>query len=146
MSLSYWIIQGVGIPASEVYPHLNKRKLINFLSKQLPDDEEVLEWKRKRDVSEFDIDDFLYGEPFENLADLLTHCDDTDSITYGDTGDGEAFFYYPPSMPWHHTETEPKTLEEVHQRIVDAVMVVTDLSAEEIESMINDDIYEVGCG
>lgn len=49
-------------------------------------------------------------------------------------------------MPWHRRENEPRSVEEVHGRIIDAVMEVTDLSEAEIEAMIDDDIYSVGCG
>lgn len=146
MSMSYWMIEGVGIDVEKIRPHLNKRKVLNLILEQCPDDEDALEWKKRRDLTKFDIDDYLYGNPFDNLGDLLTHCDKTDSITYGDNGDGEVYFYYPPSMPWDRTENDPSSLKEVHRRIVDAVMVVTDLSADEIEKMIDDDIYEVGCG
>lgn len=146
MSMCYWMIEGIGINVDSIIPHLNKRKLIKMLEEQLPDDEDVKQWKNRRDLNAFDIDDFLYGNPFQNLADLLTHCDDTDTITYGDNGDGGVYFYYPPSMPWHHKENEPQSVKEVHKRIIDAVMKVTDLTAKEIEPMISDDLYEYGCG
>lgn len=146
MSMCYWMIEGVGIDTSKLWQHLNKRKLVNLISKQCPDDEEIIEWKRRRNLTEFDVDDYLDGNPFENLADLLTHCDYTDTLCYGDDGDGGIYFYYPPSMPWHHRENEPQSIEEVHKRIIDAVMEVTDLSKAEIEEMIDDDIYSVGCG
>lgn len=146
MSTTYWMIEGIGIDTDKLLPHLNKRKVINVILKQCPDDEEALEWKGRRDLKNFDIDDFLYGNPFENLADLLTHCDDTDTLMFGDDGDGGVYFYYPPSMPWHRRDNEPRSVEEVHERIVDAVMEITDLSEAEIEAMIDDDIYAVGCG
>lgn len=146
MSTSYWMIEGIGIDVEKIRPHLNKRKVLRLILEQYPDDEDTLEWKRRRDLTKFDIDDYLYGNLFDNLGDLLTHCDKTDTITYGDTGDGGVYFYYPPSMPWHRTKNEPDSEKEVHRRIVDAVMVVTDLSADEIEQMIDDDIYALGCG
>lgn len=146
MSVCYWMIEGIGIDVEKLRPHLNKRKLINFLVKQYPEEKEVLHWKGRRDIKEFDIDDYLHGDLFDNLADLLTHCDDTDTLTWGDDGDGGVYFYYPPSMPWHRRDNEPKSQEEVHERIVDAVMVITDLSEAEIEKLIDDDIYAMGCG
>lgn len=74
------------------------------------------------------------------------HCDDTDTLTFCDDGDGNEYFYYPPSMPWHRTENEPDSAEEVHRRIIKAVQCLTDLSEAEIEKMINDDLYVCGCG
>lgn len=146
MSMCYWMIEGIGIDAEKLRPYFNKRKLIDLILKQYPDDENALEWKGRRNLKGFDIDDYLDGGLFDNLADLLTHCDDTDTLTCGDDGNGGVYFYYPPSMPWHRRENEPQTQEEVHQRIIDAVMEVTDLNEVEIEKLIDDDIYAVGCG
>lgn len=63
MSMSYWICEGVGIRANQLRPFLNLQKCIQLLKEQLPSEE----------ISEdgFDIDDYLYGEPFENLADVF---------------------------------------------------------------------------
>lgn len=146
MSVSYWMIEGIGIDTDKIEPFLNKEKLARMLLEQLPDDEELASIIENKQYNELDVNDFLYGEPFNNLADLLTHCDDTDSITYGDDGDGGAYFYYPPSMPWHRTDNEPDTIEEVHRRIITAIQVIADLTDDEIETMINDDLYVVGIG
>ena len=146
MSTSYWLNAGIGIRADDVYDKLNKRKLVNMLAVQLPKDETVQFFKRSSNLSEFDIEEFLYGEPFQNLGDLLTYFDDTDTLTYGDNGDGESYFFYPPCMPWEVGTNDPKSAEEVHQRIIAAVMKATDMTAEEIEELINDDLYEVGYG
>lgn len=146
MSICYWTIEGIGIDTEKLVPYLNKRKLIDLILKQCPGDEETLAWKNCIDLREFDINDYFDGNPFDNLADLLTHCDNTDTISYGDDGDGGVYFYYPPSMPWHRKENEPESIEEVHKRIINAVMVVTDLTEKEIEALIDDDIYSVGCG
>lgn len=146
MSVSYWMIEGVGIDTDKIEPFLDKEKLVQMLLEQLPDDEELLEISVNKKYDELDVRDFLYGNLFQNLGDLLTHCDDTDSITYGDDGESGSYFYYPPSMPWHRTETEPETLEEVHRRIIKAVQAVTNLSTSKIETMIDDDLYVVGIG
>lgn len=146
MSVSYWMIEGVGIDVDKIMPHLNKEKLAHFLAEQLPDDEIVTEIIEKEAYSDMEIDDFMYGEPFDNLGDLLTHCDDSDSLSYGDDGESGAYLYYPPSLPWQRTENDPQTLEEVHRRIIKAVQRVTDLTSEAIEVMIDDNLYVVGIG
>lgn len=146
MSTSYWMIEGVGIDTSRCEPFINKEKLTKMLIEQLPDDELLLEIIKDKKYDKLDVRDFLDENPFSNLGDLLTHCDNTDSITYGDDGEGGSYFYYPPSMPWYRTETEPDTPEEVHRRIIKAVQVITDLSDKEIEAMIDDDLYVVGIG
>ena len=146
MSVSYWMIEGVGIDVDKIKPHLNNEKLVQLLSEQLPDDEIVNEIMEKGSYCDLDINDFMYGEPFDNLGDLLTHCDDSNSLSYGDDGESGAYLYYPPSLPWQRTENDPETLEEVHRRIIRAVQRVTDLNAEEIDGMIDDELYVVGIG
>lgn len=146
MSVSYWMIEGVGIDVNKIEPHLNKEKLAKLLDAQLPNDDIVNEIIEKGLYDDLDIHDFLYGEPFANLADLLTHCDDSDSLCYGDDGDLGVYLYYPPSFPWQRTEKDPETVEEVHRRIIEAVQRVTDLSREKIEELIDDDLYVVGIG
>ena len=81
MSMSHWVCEGIGINAGDVMSSINVKRCIEFLKKQLPD-EEISE-------EDFDITDFLYGEPFDNFGDILCHCDDTNTMTYGDDGDGE---------------------------------------------------------
>lgn len=150
MSQCHWIIEGIGIDADRIRPYLNQNKLLDFLAEQLPENDYVIELVQSRENTgecpDFDIDDYLYGQRFQNIADLLTFCDDTDTITYGDDGEGSHYFYYPPSMPWDRREEDPKTIEEVHQRIIAAVQKVTDLSDGEIELMIDDELYVHGAG
>lgn len=150
MSMSYWVIEGVGLNADKIVPYLNKEKVVRFLIEQLynePEDAASLDRMiLSGDYSGFDIDDYMYGSPFDNIADMLTHCDDTDSITYGDDGDGSHYFYYPPSMPWEMRNTEPKSIQEAHERIIAAVQKLTDLDNAQIDHLIDDELYVVGCG
>ncbi len=76
----------------------------------------------------------------------LPFCDDTDSLTYGDNGDGESYFYYPPSYPWERTENEPSSIAEVHERVIKAALRLCDMTREQVETLIDDDIYDYGCG
>lgn len=105
---------------------------------QLPD-EDIQEDK-------FDIDDYLYGKPFDNLAEMFTVCGNTNSLTYDDNGDGEYYFYYMPTYPWKRTDNEPTSIEEVHKRIIDAVLCLCNMTAEQVNALIDDDIYDLGCG
>lgn len=138
MSVCYWMNQGVGIRASQLYPHLNSHKCYVAVCQQLQDEE--------IDENEFELEDYLYGEPFQNLGDFMCHLDNTNVMTYGDNGDGEYYFYYAPSYPWERLDNEPLSLTEVHERIVDAVVKVTDLTRKQADALIDDDIYEYGCG
>lgn len=139
MSMIYWMCQGIGIRTNELYPYLNQEKCACLIKKQIPD----------ADIIEddfFDIDDFFDGEPFENLWDMLCHCDDTNTLTYGDNGDGEYYFYYVPTYPWERKENEPISIQEVHERIIDAVLCLCNMSRKDVEALIDDDIYDYGCG
>ena len=82
MSVYYWSIEGIGIPMSEVFPHLNNAKVIDFLANELPEDINLNMWKNMDNPEAFDIDCYLYGMPFNNLAEMLTHCDNTDTLTF----------------------------------------------------------------
>lgn len=146
MSMSYWMIEGVGLNADDVAPHINKEKAVRFFLEQLPEESDLADMIAANDYSSFDIEEYYYGNGFENLADVLCHCDETDSLTFGDDGDGGAYFYYPPSMPWHHTINEPQSEQEVIDRIIKAVQKITDMTEEEIKKIINNDLYVVGCG
>lgn len=90
--------EGVGIRTNDLYPHLNNKKCIAVLKQQMGRDFSL------ENEEDFDIDDYFYGEPFENLADFLCHCDDTNTMTYEGNGDGDCFFYYAPSYPWSRKE------------------------------------------
>lgn len=138
MSVETWICSGIGLRSSVIYPYLDMNKCREVIQTQLP--EETVPRNR------FNLDDYIDGSPYYGLGDFLTALDDTDTITYGDNGNGEQFFYYVRSYPWEHLPNEPKTLGEVHERIIDAVSKVCNLSREKIDSLIEDDIYEEGWG
>ena len=146
MSMSYWLIEGIGLNVDDVRPHVNNKKAVYFFHERFPDERDLVEMIFTGDYSSFDMEEYFYGNGFENLADVLCHCDDTDSIVFSDDGDGNAYFYYPPSMPWHHTDNEPKTEQEVIDRIIAAVQKITDMTADEIVKIIDTDLYIVGMG
>jgi hypothetical protein len=52
---------------------------------QLPDEE--------IDEEGFELDDFLYGNAFENIADFLCCLDDDDIFTFGDSGMGNTISF-----------------------------------------------------
>lgn len=147
MSMCYWIIQGVGLDTDNIYNHIDKAKLAVFLQRQFPDDEKIARMVRLHQYNELDVEEYLGGDPFHNLGDLLVHCDVTDTLIYGDDGENGSYIYYPPSMPWERLKNDPRSIAEVHLRIIQAVKtIVSDLSDNEINSLIQDDLYIVGMG
>lgn len=157
MSMYYWIIEGVGLDTDKIYPYLDQEKVVKLLHEQLPDDEWITKIVNSGRYSDFTLKhdvydgktnlwDYLHNAFDGGIGDLLAHCDDTDTITFCDNGEGCEYFYYPPSMPWHRTETEPDSVEEVHRRIIKAVQKLTNLTDAEIDALIDDDLYVVGFG
>lgn len=138
MSMSYWMCEGIGIRTNDLYPFLNAEKCIKVIKEQLPDE--------KIDEETFDIDEYFYGEPFQNLGDLLCHVDDTNTLTYGDNGYGEHYLYYTRSYPWERRNNEPQSIEEVYERIIAAVIRICDISPDDIRVLVDEDIYDYGCG
>ena len=142
--MQYWLCKGIGIEVGKLEPHLNVEKCLSLAKEQFADED----IPAADEISGLDeLEELLWsGGLFDNLADMLTFCDDTDTLTWDSNGEGEYFFYYIPSYPWERVENEPQSLEEVHERIIAAVQRVCDISGKEIEEMIDNEIYEVGCG
>lgn len=141
MSSVYWIIQGIGINANEIESRIDEDKALKLLYEQYPN---VMDLERILQNPNFCAKKIGHCGGFENLADALCYCDDTDTLTYAGDGEGNWYFYYPPSMPWHQTKNEPKSEEEVVARIVSAVQRLTDMSHDEIEKLIDFELYVVG--
>lgn len=112
MSMCYWMIEGIGLCASSLEPHLSKEKVVRFLHKQLPNNEKIAElvrtgnfdgldlegltcaWDRPYGTGSVSLRDILYSFFDGRIGDLLAHCDDTDTLTFCDDGDGNEYFYY----------------------------------------------------
>lgn len=137
MSMVYWMNEGIGVSDDKLYPHLDKQKCFKFISDELPN----LEIENNN----FDLDDYMY-DPYMNLGDFMCHVDDTGLMSFGDNGNGTSYFLYSPSYPWQRRANEPQSIQEVHDIIVRAIMKVTNLTAEDADKLIDDDIYEYGCG
>lgn len=146
MSVSHWLIEGIGIDANDIVPYIKTRKILQVFRDQFPEEAHLNRMLMTGNYSSFDMEEYLYGNGFENIADILCHCDDTDTLTFCDDGEGNSYFYYPPSMPWHHTKNEPQSEQEVIDRIVRAVQKIADMTRDQIEKIIDTDLYVVGFG
>lgn len=139
MSIDYWSVRGIGIAADRIEPYLDVDKCINLIREQTND--EVVPEK-----DDFDIRDYLYGDIFENLGDLLCACDDTNTFTWNDGANDTPYFLYTPQYPWERQENEPDSVQEVHRRIIAAVQKVCNLNDSDVEKLIDDDINDVCWG
>ena len=151
---SFWVIEGIGMEVSNLYQHLDAKKVAKVLHKQLPDDEELSEIVKKGNYSQINLNPKIYDNDkvnlidyvhdfFNGMGDLLTFCDDSDVLTYSSDDEGGEYLYYPPSMPWQMLDNEPRSLTEVHILIINAVQKLTNLSITEIEELIDDDLQVV---
>ena len=99
MSRSFWMIQGIGLRANDIEPHIDKEKAARCILDVYPHISELYDMTISNDYSSFNVQDYIECRLFDNIGDLLTFCDPTDSLTFCDDGEGNVYFYYPPSMP-----------------------------------------------
>lgn len=135
--MCHWIVSGVGIQLDDL--PLNNQKCLALYKEVLPD-------IPVEDETAFDIRDYLNCNPFEGIKNLFYYADKKDVLICDSDGEGNNYLYYPPTMPWERRTNDPETLLEAHDIIREAVKNLTDLSDSEIEALINDDLYEYGCG
>jgi hypothetical protein len=92
-------------------------------------------------IRNFDVSDYLYGSPYDLLSEIFASADDSGWLYY-ESADGAEYLYFRPCYPWQADEYCPKSATEVHKRIIAAVSKFTDMSAEEIEAFIDDDLFD----
>lgn len=132
MSMACWMIRGVGLDTREIEPYLNRAKIEMLIREQFPNDQ--IDYQR-------DIDSLLYDEcMFDNLAEVLCCCDDSNTMTYDLDGDGGVYFLYPPTFPWDRRGCEPKSIEEAVKNIIKAVQKITDMQDKQIDEIIDENL------
>ena len=129
MSLSYWMIVGLGLSMKELFPYLQASKIRQRLRKQKGTDlnmEDTALWGKINDTERF------------NGRHLLSYANDGEDNTY---------LYYEPSYPWEREEEDFRTEEEAKRYICNIVMpfVGDQVTRKDILALIGD-VYEVGCG
>ena len=143
MSVCHWVVEGIGLEVGKLWNYLSKEKCLAFLENECG--YEFTDEEKKNFSIDDEFEDFIDGK-YMNVAEAFCACDETGFMTFGDDGDGGCYFIYPPKYPWQCKENEPKSIDEVHKIIKDAVHKLCDISDEELEYLIDNDIYEYGCG
>jgi len=136
MSVETYIIEGIGVKTKQLRPYLNDENCIAFLKEY--DATIVI------DEDSFNINDYISGKPFKNLSELLYFCDYSDCLRCDGDGNGEDYLYYPPKYPWQLKENDPRSIEEAHKLLIETIQRICDISREDVEALIDDDLYEVG--
>ena len=83
------------------------------------------------------------GWYYSNICEMLA-C--MNVLFESGSSEDEDYLFYPRKYPWEMKKDEPKTIQKVHKIIIDTVLLVCDMTREQVENLINDDIYETYCG
>ena len=130
MSVSYWGIVGYGIEVNDIKKYINKEK-VNKLVRQLNPNAEI---SNSDDVL---IDDTFNGDLYSSIAEFLSELDDSHSLIWDTGGNlGGDYLYYAPDYPWHKHENDPKSFDEVRERIQKVIQKVYDIKSEDLEPYI----------
>ena len=102
MSLSYWMIVGLGLSMKELFPYLQASKIRQRLREQKGSDlnmEDTALWGKINDTERFKLLlEYLTGD-FQ-FADLIAQSDGRHLLSYANDGEDNTYLYYEPSYPW----------------------------------------------
>ena len=138
MSRCYWGIVGYGVSINSIYKYIDDKKVLKIILGLHPDIE------IEEDISD---DDWFY-DIYNNFAEFLCDLDETNSLSWQDTGDGgEAYFLYEPKYPWMFRNDDPMSYEEIEERIINILekIIKDNTDMKEIRNLINH-INDYGCG
>lgn len=114
MSSNNCLIYGIGICCEDIEIYLDRDKCIKAAQEFSPNPIEV-------DGRIFNIHDYIQGNPFDGMGELLCKCDFTGTTIYAYDDWGCSYFYYPPTFPWNRLKNEPQSIKEVHDIIIKSV-------------------------
>ena len=150
MSLSYWMIVGLGLSMKELFPYLQASKIRQRLREQKGIDlnvEDAALWEKINDTERFKLLlEYLVDDGFQ-FADLIAQSDGRHLLSYANDGENNTYLYYEPSYPWEREGEEFRTEEEAKEYICSIVMpfVGDQVTRKDILALIGE-ICEVGCG
>ena len=147
MSMDYWMCEGYGFCIDDFWDKIDRRKVLAILRQLFREETEGIDSnlpdeKLSRLVDKLVEDDLDFCGGY---AELLTDLDDTRLLSWNTDRQGRYFLLYPPCYPWSMSGNEPKTVREVLLLLSSVAGKITNISEEEICSMV-DYIEEVGCG
>lgn len=149
MSLSYWMIVGLGLSMKELFPYLQASKIRQRLREQKGSDlnmEDTALWGKINDTERFKLLlEYLTGD-FQ-FADLIAQSDGRHLLSYANDGEDNTYLYYEPSYPWEREEKEFRTEEEAKEYFCSIVLPFAgdQVKRKDILALIGE-ICEVGCG
>ena len=154
MSQTYWMIKGLGFEQQDLVPYLDGDKLVKLMEKEAEyafsiedvEQEDSFSSLNNNEKVELLMENYICNE-HEQLPSLLYSADTNDVLITANNGDDRYFLLYTPKYPWHCTDILSAE-DDVIKYITDLVIQYCrdDVSREDIESIIDTDIDEVGCG
>lgn len=136
MELNTCIYRAIGLEVSSFSSFVDEGKV-----KKLFDEKGLTE-----DVTggDYNYENCLKLFRAESFAELLYNLDETDCLSYRTYREDEQYLFYEPTFPWERKEEEPETLEDAQEMIIRMIQKVTNVSADQILSMINYELFVEG--
>ena len=149
MSMSYWMIYGLGFSMDDLAPYLDADKIRQKLLEQKSisiTSEDAARWEKINDWARLELLQDCTDTSF-GFADLMAESDQKHLLSYGNDGENGSYLYYEPSYPWDRKEQECQTEEAAREHICDVTMpfVGDDVMREDILNLIYE-VNQVGCG
>lgn len=142
MSQCKWHICGVGVNLDDI--QFDPNRVIKCIKKMDP---EVNETCLKNEYAEFcDANAFF---AFQNVVEQCTHYSVIDIVLAGDNSsylsctsdeDDSYYLFLQPVFPWEATEQYPKSWTEARQAIISTLQVLSSMTEEEIEEVIDEEL------
>lgn len=149
MSVSYWMIYGIGLSMDDLSPYLDSDKVLQKMAELkglVLETAETIQWGKTNDTARLAMLREHLNCSF-GFADLIAESDSHGLLSYGNDGEDANFLYYEPSYPWQQRNHECQTEEAVRTHICDVVMpfVNDNTTRKDILTLI-DQISQVGMG
>lgn len=123
MSMSYWMIRGLGFSMDKISEHLDAERILEALGQKEPpiSAADIENWSgmdnagRLHALAEFQNVQF-------GFADIIGDSDPLNLLSYGNDGECGSYLFYEPCLPWEMREHECKTEQAARDHICDVVM------------------------
>lgn len=148
MSMSYWMIFGIGFEVADLMPYLDPEKIRQGLAdKQIRLNEaDLAKWDTLNTNGRIELLEEYVDSNF-GFTDLMAESDEKDLLSCGNDGDNGRYLYYEPSYPWQKKEHECELEASAREHLCNVVMpfVLDDTPREDVLGLIYE-INQVGMG
>ena len=123
MSMSYWMIRGLGFSMDKVAEFLDAERLLEALGRKEPpiSPEDIDGWPGMDNAGRLHALIELQNVQF-GFADIIGDSDPLNLLSYGNDGDCGSYLFYEPCLPWEMRKNECNTEQAAKDHICDVVM------------------------